>query len=111
MPSIWLTTKVKKLHHHIKLNTSARADISWWRSFLPTWNGTALFINPEIIDAHDLEIYIDASGRLGCGAYFRGEWFHYPWQPHQHLSTSISIQWQELVAAALTWGHAWSQKQ
>ena len=44
---------------------------------------------------------------LGGGAYYRGAWFHCDWQPSQHLSRNISIQWQELyavVAAALISG-------
>lgn len=110
---ITLSTKAKKLHHHVRLNNDARADIAWWQEFLPTWNGTAQFIDQQPTDAADLELYTDASGRHGCGAYFQGEWFHHEWQPHQQLSKCVSIQWQELfaiVAAALTWGHNWRQK-
>ena len=104
---ITLSTSVSKLHHNICLNTEARADISWWQEFLPTWNGKSYFIDSSPTDASDLELYTDASGIHGCGAYYRGEWFHYQWKPHQLLSKQISIQWQELfaiVAAALTWG-------
>ena len=35
------------------------------------------------------------------------------WQPHQHLSKTVSIQWQErftILAAALTWCHRWRNK-
>ena len=35
---ISLSTSVTQLHHHIRLNADARADISWWRA---SWNGTA----------------------------------------------------------------------
>jgi hypothetical protein len=49
--------------------------------------------------AHDWELYTDAAGSLGCGAYFQGAWFHYDWQPHQ---LAHSIQWKELFAIALT---------
>ena len=107
-----LSTKVQRLHHHIRLNQEALADITWWKTFLPDWNGRAYFVNPSATDAHDLDLYTDASGRLGCGAYFQGHWFHHHWQPHQQLSKQISIQWQELfaiVAASLTWGHQWSR--
>ena len=107
---ITLSTKVQHLHHHLRLNKDARADILWWQSFLPSWNGTAAFLDTETTEAHDLELFTDASGSLGCGAYFRGSWFHYSWQPHHKLS---SIQWQELfaiVAAALTWGKKWRKK-
>ena len=86
---ITLSTKVKKLHHRIFLNNEARADIAWYREFLPMWNGTAQFIDQCPTDAADLE-YTDASGRHGCGAYFQGEWFHHELQPHQQLSKDES---------------------
>jgi hypothetical protein len=43
---ITLSTKAKKLHHHVRLN-DARADITWWLEVLPTWNGTAQFIDQQ----------------------------------------------------------------
>ena len=105
---IRLSTTVEQLHHHIQLNSDAIADITWWQTFLPDWNGRAFFVNTTTTNAHDLDLYTNASGRLGCRAYFQGHWFHHNWQPHQQLSKHIFIQWQELfaiVAAALTWGH------
>ena len=109
---IHLSTRVQQLHQHIRINSEALADITWWKIFLPHWNGRAFFVDSNATNAHDLDLYTDASGRLGCGAYFQGQWFHHQWQPHQQLSKQISIQWQELfaiVAAALTWGHNWSR--
>ena len=44
---IMLSMSATHLHHHIRLNTEARADISWWLAFLPSWNGTAKFISPQ----------------------------------------------------------------
>ena len=105
---ITLSTTASQLHPHIRLDADARADISWWQDFLPSWNGTAKFIAPNPTTAADLELFTDAAGALGCSAYFRGAWFHYAWQPHQ---LEHSIQWKELfaiVAAALTWGNSWS---
>ena len=67
---ITLSTKVQHLHHHLRLNKDARADILWWQSLLPSWNGTAAFLDPETTEAHDFELFTEAS--LGCGAYFRG---------------------------------------
>ncbi len=110
---ISLSTRARRLHHRLPLTKQARADIAWWLEFLPTWNGSARFIDPSAIAAHDLDLFTDASGTYGCGAYYQGSWFHYAWQPHQRLSDQVSIQWQELfaiVSAAMTWGHLWSSK-
>ena len=108
---ISLSTTATKLRHHLRLNKQAREDLLWWQKFLPTWNGTAHFIDPTSTPASDLDLC--ASGAIGYGAYFRGNWFHYSWQPHQKLSPHTSIQWQELfaiLAATLTWGHQWGRK-
>ena len=108
--SCTISRLVRQLHHHIRLTTDARADIAWWQTFLPTWNGTAKFIDLATITAADMDLFTDAAGHLGCGAYFKGSWFHYDWDARQ---ASYSIQWKELfaiVAAALTWGHLWVGK-
>ncbi|KAL5475164.1 hypothetical protein EMCRGX_G027230 [Ephydatia muelleri] len=57
--------------------------------------------------AESFQLYTDASGSFGFGAYLDGAWFRGDWRPHQQLPKR-SIQWQELfaiVAAARTWGH------
>ena len=89
---IALFKKANGLHHRIRLNSNAQVDITWWQEFLPTWNGTAQFVDQQPTDAADLELYTDASGTHGCGAYFQGERFHHDWQPHQQLSELVSIQ-------------------
>ena len=50
---IALSTSVTRLHHHISLNKEARADITWWVEFLPTWNGVAFFQENPVL-ASDL---------------------------------------------------------
>ena len=102
-----LSTTVRKLHHHVSFNAEARADIRWWDSFLPSWNGVTMFLYPA---DDSLQLFTDASGSLGFGAYFNGAWFWGDWQPHQCLPLR-SIQQQELfaiMAAASTWDHHWS---
>ena len=103
-----LSTKAKKLHHHVKLNSEARADFQWWHTFLPDWNGVAMFLDPAWTTADQMELYTDASGTLGYGAYFQGHWFRAAWEPLQR-PPFVSIQWQELfavVAAARAWADA-----
>ena len=74
-----LESTVVHLHHRIHLNAEARADITWWWTFLPTWNGTAKFIDPNSVLAVDMLLYTDISGSDGCGAYYRGAWFFHAW--------------------------------
>ena len=71
-----LSTTARKLHHHVTLNAEARADIKWWEVFLPSWNGVAMFLDPEWTAADSLQLFTDASGSLGFGDYFKGAWHH-----------------------------------
>ena len=101
-----LSTTAKKLHHHIRITADAREDLAWWERFLPEWNGVAMFLDPDWTCANTLNLFTNASGTSGFGAYFNGSWFRGSWLPHQQLGTR-SIQWQELfaiVAAAKVWG-------
>ena len=105
-----LSCTVRKLDHHIHLNEDARADIHWWRTFLPDWNGKSIFLQSSWIPNELMELSSDASGTLGYGACFQQEWFRGDWLPSQ---MHHDIQWKELyaiVVAAATWGHRWSSK-
>ena len=105
-----LSTSVKKFHHHITLTAGARADIKWWQDFLPGWNGVSLMLQADWQTAADLNLFTDASGTLGFGAYCKGAWIMGTWSKEQ---LSRSIQWKELfaiVAAAATWGNKWQRK-
>ena len=64
-------TTVGIIHHHVTLNSEARADLNWWRKFLPDWSGTSLFLESEWSQAPDMELYTDASN-IGSGIYILG---------------------------------------
>ena len=38
-----LSSTVSELHHHIRLNHAARADIAWWITFIEHWNGCSVY--------------------------------------------------------------------
>ena len=105
-----LSATVKKLHYRISLTAEAKEDIKWWQDFMPSWNGISLMIQPNWESSSDLQLYTDASGTLGFGAYFDGAWFSGPWSDQQ---LPKSIQWKEMfaiVAAVATWGSKWQRK-
>eukprot|EP00731_Ephydatia_muelleri_P025908 Em0018g8a len=102
---IILSTTVVRLHHHIHLSEEARTDLDWWARFLPTWNGRAMFLEPQWSEADSLNLFTDASGTHGFRAFFEGSWIKGQWLPPQRLPHR-SIQWQELfsiLAATSTW--------
>lgn len=104
-----LSTTVTPLHHHITLNADARADLTWWLHFLPSWPGTSLFLQSHWSPAPDMEFYTDASD-MGYGAYWNGQWFNNHWTLSQ---ATMTIAWREMHAilvACSTWGKSWVRK-
>ena len=103
-----LSTTVDRLHHHLRIGAEARADLEWWARFLPQWSGRAKFLDPQWSSPASLNLYTDASGSHGFGAYFDGAWLRGIWPPHQTLPHH-SIQWQELFAILVA-ASAWSER-
>ena len=102
-----LSTTVKKLRHHVNLNTEAQKDIQWWLDWLPTWNSSSFIPQSKSILNSDLCLYTDASGS-GLGAVFGNEWIQARWD---ELHASMDVDFQELfaiLAAAYTWGKNWT---
>ena len=92
------------------LGNEALQDILWWLKFAGSWNGTAFFQDPTWTPAPQFQLFTDASGTLGYGAYWKGAWFSQAW-PAQ--LSSKPIEWKELYAIVMeaeTWGHQWSGK-
>ena len=59
----------------------------------------------------DLELFTDASGEIGYGAYFKGAWFAGSWEDLKLLARGKSIEWKELYAivfAAATRSPQWT---
>ena len=104
-----LSMSVEKLHHHIKLNQQALADIDWWHQFLPTWSQRSLIPESFKITSSDLKLFTDASS-VGFGAIYGDAWIQGKWLEEQK---GYSIDFKEMfaiLAAALTWGATWERK-
>ena len=102
-----LSCSVSCLHHHIRLNVSARSDIAWWSTFCEEWNGVGLFISPSPAAS----VHTDAAGNWGCGAMWSSHWFQIKW-PADWLSLNIAIkELLPIVVAAATWGSFWRGSQ
>ena len=56
----------------------------------------------------DVEVWSDASGGWGCGAYWRTQWFQLPWSTVPIASHGIAAkELLPIVLAAAIWGHEW----
>ena len=102
-----LSCTVSCMYHHLRLCIDAYLDLDWWLAFLPTWNGTACILNTDWSTSSSMSLFTDASGTLGWGAYWSGNWIQAWWPPDQ---INRDIAWKELfvIASAVnTWGHQW----
>ncbi|XP_070556633.1 uncharacterized protein [Ptychodera flava] len=78
-----LSVTVQALNSTITLSSEFRLDAKWWCDFLPMWNGTVSFLEPNWTLSRDLDLFTDASGTIGCGGYHKGHWFiPSPGPPH-----------------------------
>ena len=94
----------KKPHHHIRLNSTFRSDLEWWRIFATYWNGKGL-----INTAYEKEVLLtsDASGSCGCGAWSNSDWFQLAWdQASQHFQIAIK-ELIPVLTATVIWGRKW----
>ena len=111
---LFASKSVVKLHHYVTLNAECRADLLMWNHLLNHWNGVSLFLEDQLTSAHDIELFTDASGSIGYGGYYKGQWFAAPWpQDMTCTSPNISIAFQEMypiVVAGILWGKEWSRK-
>lgn len=101
---------VPELHHHLCLNSTCRADLTWWRYLLDRWNGRSFFLHQEWIPAPHMQLYTDAAGSAGYGAFYDGRWFTGRWTAEQR---DCCITYKELFPIALacsSWGFEWSSR-
>ena len=104
-----LTVNETHANARIRIGRGAREDIKMWIAFLRRFNGTSMFLDEQWLSNSTLELFTDASGSIGFGAYFQGRWANGLW-PQWVANASHSIAFVELfpvVVAMDLWGHHW----
>ena len=103
------TTNVNlKPHHHIRVNNEMREDLSMWLTFLLH---PSVFCRPFLdfsswIIADEVDMYSDASGKIGLGALCGSSWTHKLWSQDFFYQKKPSIEYLELygiTTAVLLW--------
>jgi len=100
-------TLVQHLHHRLAITLEAKRDLAWWQDFLPNWSGTSFILNTYWTPSLDMQLFTDASGSKGWGAFCNGR---SKWTAAQ---STMPIVWKELnaiVCAVHTWGHLWTKQ-
>ena len=66
---------VRELYQFVTLNRQCNQDLTTWHTLPKHWNRVSLFFDIAWTSASDLLLYTDASGTLGFGGFFQGQWF------------------------------------
>lgn len=100
------TTGVKQPHHRIRITEAMREDLRVWDSFLKHYNGVSIILGDNWVDNRVLNLYTDAAGSVGFGAFFNGHWAAGTW-PEAWGESDPDITFKELfpiVLALHLWG-------
>ena len=101
------TIGVKKPHFKVRITQNMVKDLLTWQSFLINHNGVSMMLENNI---KVLDLYTDASGSVGFGAYFEGHWTLGQW-PTEIQKAKIDIMYKELfpiVLSLLLWGQGFA---
>lgn len=92
------------------------ADLDWWHTFLPAWNGISLLYEREWEQAARIELFTDACN-TGYGGLFGKQWIAGAWSPAELAAAWRTkkhsmpfLELRALLLAVATWGESWSGK-
>ena len=89
-------------------NCEFQLDLEWWwKKFLNSWHRVSFWLFSGLTPCSDFEVFSDASGSVGFGAFCGREWFNGTWLAYQN---DPSIPYKELfpvVIAADLFTHRW----
>ena len=104
-----------KPHHHIRINSEMRDDLLMWLAFL---QHSSVFCRPfldfsKVLIADEIDMFSDASGRIGMGAWCGPAWMFKLWPEEFIKKYKPSIEYLELyavTAAVLSWIHLFKNR-
>ena len=101
-------------HHHIKIKEENRLDLLVWKEFLSQQEAFCHpFMEFGTITADQIDMYSDASGKLGLGALCRTSWSFAAWNKEFLKKEKPSIEYLELYAVTIgviNWIHRFKNR-
>ncbi|KAM3921505.1 uncharacterized protein RB166_010897 [Leptodactylus fuscus] len=101
------TAGVRRPLHFVRLHAGLREDLAVWGEFLARYNGRSLVMGPPVSNV-DLELFTDAAGGAGFGAYFQGQWCAGEWPVEWRESGVVRnlalLELFPIVVATVLWG-------
>ena len=105
-----LSRQPRKMDHWVRLNKEFHSDLTWWRTFLPTWNGTNMMQSLDFQAPPDAHVYTDAAGSWGYGGCWEEKWFHNQWITTWQSQNIATKELLPIVVACGLWGREWSKQ-
>ncbi|XP_077977571.1 uncharacterized protein LOC144433135 [Glandiceps talaboti] len=105
-----LSNKLSAKTHHVRLDSGAKADITWWSNLSDIFNGTAFFIEEQQLPQQ--VFIIDASSTGGAGLY-ASDWFYTRWSADHIDIEHMHINHKELftvLMACRRWHTYWDKR-
>ena len=106
------TGNLLKPHHHICIKEETRLDLKVWKRFINEQNVYCRpFLDVLEIPASEINMYSDASGKIGFGALCENSWMWGEWK--EFLKHDPSIEYLELFAlttGVITWIHRFANR-
>lgn len=100
------TAGVSSPSHFVRLPAAIRDDLSIWSVFLEHFNGRSVMLEGPTATS-ELELYTDASGSVGFGAYFQGSWCaeRWPreWVEKGYCANLVLLELFPIVVALFLW--------
>ncbi len=97
-----------KPFHRIRITREIREDLHMWLHFLSNHNGKLLILDIDWTDSTTLQLFTDAAGSQGFGAYFQGHWVngYWPqaWKEQGWLKDITMLELFPIVLAIKLWG-------
>ncbi|XP_029454007.1 uncharacterized protein LOC115089819 [Rhinatrema bivittatum] len=100
------TAGIRRSHHFIRITKELREDLIVWKTFLGEYNGRTVWRDP-IMTNRELQLYTDAAGSAGFGAYLAGKWcterWPVQWEAMGLLRDITFLELFPIVAAIHMW--------
>ncbi|KAM4652049.1 uncharacterized protein O3C94_014384 [Discoglossus pictus] len=94
-------------HHHLRVSAEHKEDLRIWYAFLKNFNGRSMILTEPTVN-EVLQLFTDAAGSQGFGAYFRGHWCAQAWPAGWHeqgwTRNLTLLELFPIVVALWLWG-------
>ena len=105
-----LTKGLTKPHHHLRINSEARADLTAWLHFVQAYNGRTMLQEHRWLSSDTMSLYTDSASTCGYAAVFKKAWFNGAW-PISWKNMSIAfLELFPIVIALEYWSNLLENK-